>query len=118
MLRSLRSQATPETHSTHTPLVAGILLSVGNPYFLVWWATVGAALVARSLEFGVAGFLAFALAHWTCDLLWDTLLSALSFKGGRLLGPRFQKGVFGVCGTGLILFGGRFLIEGTLHLLG
>ncbi|MGD2147191.1 MAG: LysE family transporter, partial [Anaerolineae bacterium] len=81
MLRSLHRDAIRETHSAHTPLVAGILLSVGNPYFLLWWATVGAALVARSVEFGVAGFLGFALAHWTCDLVWDTLLSALSFKG-------------------------------------
>jgi threonine/homoserine/homoserine lactone efflux protein len=118
VLRSLRGDSISKAQSAHSPLVAGILLSVGNPYFLVWWATVGAALVARSLEFGVAGFLALALAHWTCDLVWDTLLSALSFKGGEVLGPRFQKGIFLVCGACLILFGGRFLFDGALRLLG
>ncbi|MGD2177902.1 MAG: LysE family transporter [Anaerolineae bacterium] len=117
MLRSLRRDAVQHTHSAHTPLVAGILLSAGNPYFLVWWATVGAALIARSIRFGVWGFLAFALAHWMCDLLWDYLLSALSFKGGQIFGARFQRGIYLLCGACLILFGGRFVIRGALHFL-
>jgi threonine/homoserine/homoserine lactone efflux protein len=98
--------------------VAGILLSVGNPYLLVWWATVGAALIARAVRFGVWGFLAFALAHWMCDLLWDYFLSALSFKGGQVLGARFQRGIFLLCGACLVLFGGRFVVDGALHFLG
>jgi threonine/homoserine/homoserine lactone efflux protein len=118
MLRSLRQDLVEDVHSAHTPLVAGILLSAANPYFLVWWATVGAALIARSVRFGVGGFLAFALAHWTCDLVWDYALSALSFKGGQVLGARFQRGIFLVCGACLIIFGGRFVIDGALTLLG
>jgi threonine/homoserine/homoserine lactone efflux protein len=118
MLRSLRRDTVRDTHSAHTPLVAGILLSAGNPYFLVWWATVGAALIARSVRFGVWGFLAFALAHWMCDLLWDYLLSALSFKGGQVFGVRFRRGIFLLCGACLILFGGRFVIDGVLRFLG
>jgi threonine/homoserine/homoserine lactone efflux protein len=118
MLRSLRRDTVQEVHSAHTPLVAGILLSVGNPYFLVWWATVGAALIVRSIRFGIWGFLALALSHWTCDLVWDYALSALSFKGGQVFGARFRRGVFLVCGACLILFGGRFVIDGTLHFLG
>ena len=118
MLRSLRQGLVEDAHSAHTPLVAGILLSAGNPYFLVWWATVGAALIARSVRFGVGGFLAFALAHWGCDLVWDYALSALSFKGGQVFGARFQRGVFLVCGALLVLFGGRFVVDGALTFLG
>jgi threonine/homoserine/homoserine lactone efflux protein len=117
MLRSLRRDTAQDTHSAHTPLIAGILLSVGNPYFLVWWATVGAALIARSVRFGIWGFLAFALAHWTCDLVWDYALSALSFKGGEVFGARFRRGIFLLCGASLILFGGRFIIDGALRFL-
>jgi threonine/homoserine/homoserine lactone efflux protein len=117
MLRSLRRDLIQDTHSAYTPLVAGILLSAGNPYFLVWWATVGAALIARSVRFGAWGFLAFALTHWTCDLLWDYLLSALSFKGGQVLGARFRRGIFLFSGACLVLFGGRFVIDGALRFL-
>jgi threonine/homoserine/homoserine lactone efflux protein len=118
MLRRLRQGLIEDAHSAHTPLVAGILLSAGNPYFLVWWATVGAALIARSVQFGLGGFLAFALAHWGCDLVWDYALSALSFKGGQVFGARFQRGVFLVCGALLVVFGGRFMVDGALTFLG
>jgi len=117
MLRSLRRAQVQDAHSTHPPVISGILLSVGNPYFLVWWATVGAALIARSVRFGFGGFLAFGLAHWTCDLLWDYGLSAIAFKGGQVFGARFQRGISLLCGVGLLFFGARFVLDGALTLL-
>ncbi len=93
------------------PVVAGVLLSVGNPFFLIWWATVGAALVLRSARFGVGGLLAFVSVHWLCDFVWCYFLSALSFKGGRFFGHGFQKVVFVVCGVFLVSFGGKYLFE-------
>src|SRR5512136_1398579 len=45
MLRDLRKEsAVSAENSSHSPLVTGIILSVSNPYFLLWWATVGLAL--------------------------------------------------------------------------
>lgn len=118
MLRSVGQQTIEARNSGHSPVVAGLLLTVGNPYFLVWWATVGAALILRSVRFGLLGFLAFAVAHWSCDFVWDTLLSALSYKGGQVFGRRFQRGVLLVCGGFLIFFGGRFVVDGASGLLG
>lgn len=118
MLRSVGQQTIEAQNSGHSPVVAGLLLTVGNPYFLVWWATVGAALILRSVRFGLLGFLAFALTHWSCDFVWDTLLSALSYKGGQVFGRRFQRGVLLVCGGFLIFFGGRFVVDGASGLLG
>jgi len=117
MLRSLRRGVTMEGTSGQPPFSAGILLSAGNPYFLVWWATVGAALIARSAKFGLGGFLAFALCHWACDFVWDYALSALSFRGGQVFGARFQRGIFLFCGAALIFFGGRFVWDGTTTFL-
>jgi threonine/homoserine/homoserine lactone efflux protein len=95
---------------TRSPVVAGILLSLGNPYFLIWWATVGAALILRSVSFGILGFVTFALAHWLCDFLWYYFLSALSFKGGRFFGQKFQKIVFATSGIFLLFFSGKFIL--------
>ena len=79
-------------------------LTVGNPYFLIWWATIGATLISRSVGFGLLGFALFAVIHWSCDFVWDYFLSALSFKGGQFFGKGFQKAVFAVCGVALIFF--------------
>ncbi len=110
MLKESRSVQEPQDGSAgRSPLVAGILLSAGNPYFLVWWATVGAALILRSVAFGLLGFLLFILVHWLCDLGWYLFLSSLSFQGGRFFGQRFQQGVFVVCGIFLLVFSIRFI---------
>ncbi len=104
MLRSARQAAVDADKDSRSPLVAGILLTVGNPYFLIWWATIGATLISRSVSFGLLGFALFAVIHWSCDFLWDYFLSALSFKGGQFFGKGFQKAVFAVCGVALIFF--------------
>jgi threonine/homoserine/homoserine lactone efflux protein len=111
MLRSIRKAEVGSGQDTRSPIVAGALLSIGNPYFLVWWATVGAALIMRSFRFGVLGFVAFGALHWLCDLAWDYFLSALSFKGGAFFGRRFQQVVFAVCGMFLVFSSARLLVE-------
>ncbi|MEW6567025.1 MAG: LysE family transporter [Chloroflexota bacterium] len=94
-----------------SPLAAGVLLTAANPYFLLWWATVGAALVMKSITFGLLGFVSFGLAHWLCDFGWCTLLSVVSHRGKRLLGGGFQRAVLLVCSFMLFLFAGRMLVE-------
>lgn len=113
MFRALvRFQGAQPLASDRTPLAAGILLSLGNPYFLVWWGTVGAALVLRAVAFGLLGFLAFALAHWLCDFCWYYFLSAVTYRGGKFLGKRFQQVLLAACGAFLLFFGGRFIFDG------
>ena len=113
MLRSrgTESRADPTERS---PLLAGAVLSAANPYFLVWWATAGAALMSRSLVFGALGFLLLATVHLSCDLGWCWSLSALTFRGGKFFGPRLQRGVLLVSGLVLLYFGGYFLIGAGL----
>jgi threonine/homoserine/homoserine lactone efflux protein len=119
MLRSLRlpqdQGATDRRYAT--PFVAGILMSAGNPYFLVWWATVGATLVLRAKEFGLPLFIVFAVSHWSLDLIWYHLLSWSSNRGVRVMGPRFLKGVGLVAGVLLLFFGIRFVIDSLPTLL-
>ncbi|MFQ5398864.1 MAG: LysE family transporter [Anaerolineae bacterium] len=118
MLRNLRRANAIGEQTASSPLTAGALMSAGNPYFLVWWATVGATLILRSRAFGLVGFLAFALAHWLCDLSWNYFLSALAYKGGAFFGQRFHKAVFLVCGLFLAFFGASFIVSGIAGILG
>ena len=111
MLRSLKTTEMEPSQIDHSPLVAGILLTAGNPYFLIWWATVGATLLLRSVPFGLLGFVSLILVHWLCDFFWLYLLSALSFRGGRLFGRRFQTISFALCGLFLLFFSGKFIVD-------
>lgn len=113
MLRSLRksinNNEVPLTKSG--PVAAGIILSGSNPYFLIWWATVGLALATTATGFGIWAFVLFALAHWSCDLVWLTILSWASFKGSVVLGPKGQKAVLLICALALIAFGIWFITD-------
>lgn len=111
MLRSIKEVEASSPDDAHSPTVAGILLTLGNAYFLIWWATVGASLIARAVQFGVAGFLLFALAHWSCDFLWGYFLSLLSFRGGQFFGRQFQKVVFAICGAFLLFYSAKFILD-------
>lgn len=113
MLQSIKRVSAGSARKTdaHAPVVAGILTSAGNPYFLIWWLTIGAALILRSTAFGIFGFLIFALVHWLCDFSWYSFLSAISFRGRQFFGEKFQKAVFAVCGAFLLLLGARFIRE-------
>ena len=98
------------------PILTGVVLSIGNPYFLLWWATVGLALAVRAASLGLLAFALFAVLHWLCDLIWLEALSWTSFKGSRLLGDRGQRILLGVCGSALVLFAGLFLYDAARDL--
>ena len=106
MFRSLDTAADIcQDRNAHRPLLAGIFLSAGNPYFLVWWATVGLALASSAAKFGIWAFAAFAVTHWLCDLVWLQILSWASFKGSKAFGPRFQHLVTFGCALTMLGFG-------------
>jgi len=100
------------------PVLAGIMLSGGNPYFPLWWLAVGLNLVMRASEFGVYAIVLFALIHWLCDCVWLGVLSWASFKGTRIFGDKGKRVVLGVCGAALAVFGCLFLWNGGKILLG
>jgi len=107
---SLKTEAEVEAKSLDSrPILAGIILSAGNPYFLLWWATVGLALATQATKWGIWAFALFALTHWSVDLIWLQVLSWASFKGSTLLGQRGLKGVLILCSAALFGFGLFFI---------
>jgi len=113
-LLSLKAKADAEPRPLQRkPILAGIILSAGNPYFLLWWATVGLALATQATKWGIWAFALFALAHWSVDLIWLQTLSWASFKGSSVFGPRVQKVVLLVCSLALFGFG-LFFVYGAI----
>jgi len=99
------------------PIWAGIILSIGNPYFLLWWATIGLALATTARAFGIWAFALFALVHWSVDCVWLHALSWASFKGVALLGPRALQIALRVCSVALFFFGLFFIYSAAGNLM-
>ncbi len=99
------------TSSTVATFLAGLALTAANPYFLLWWGSVGSKLIVDAVAFGLLGLAGFAVVHWLCDLGWLWLLSAAANKGSGFFGYRFQKATYTVCGVFLLLAGGKFIVD-------
>ena len=96
------------------PVVAGVITTATNPYFLLWWATVGAVLVLNAQFFGPIIVLVFAIVHWSCDLGWYTLTTFVVFRTKHLWTQRVHEIIFGSCGVIMMAFGVYFILGPTV----
>lgn len=92
------------------PVVAGILVSISNPYFTFWWATVGLGFIVTSIAFGTAGLIAFIIGHLLSDLIWYSLVSGAVTGGRRFMSQQAYRGVIALCGVFLVGLGAYFFI--------
>lgn len=91
---------------------AGVLLSVSNPFWLVWWATVGSANMLGFLDYGLIGLSVFYLSHVSLDFGWTSLLAVLARSGRQIVSDRAFRVVLMVCGALLIVFAAYFVVAG------
>ena len=98
----------------YNTVIAGVVTSLFNAVFILWWAFVGGTLIMemKSLELGITGLVLFILVHWLCDLIWLSFVSILIYRTRSLWGRKFQEWLFIVCSLLLIGFGGWFLVLG------
>jgi len=96
----------------YNAFVAGIITSGLNPFFLLWWATVGSMLIMKFLDFGATGLIVFIIVHWLCDLVWLSLVSTIVYRTHSLWGLKFQEWLFIGCSLLLAGFGSWYLISG------
>jgi threonine/homoserine/homoserine lactone efflux protein len=96
-----------ENKGLENPVVGGILVSMSNPYWWVWWASIGLALMVRfDISFAQwPKLLAFFLGHEAGDLVWYLLISTFAFFGLRRLNKKVYYGILVGCGIFMILFG-------------
>ena len=96
----------------YNAFIAGILTSGFNPFFLLWWVTIGSMLIMKFLDFGTTGLIVFIVVHWLCDLVWLSFVSVLVYRTHSLWGHKLQEGIFIACSLLLVGFGGWFMISG------
>jgi threonine/homoserine/homoserine lactone efflux protein len=105
MFRSMGKTLEERTDLPSRSITTGMILTGANPYFLLWWATIGLALITGATEFGIYGLMAFIVVHLACDVLWEQIISMTVFRTRHLWTAKIQKIVFTVCAVVLIGFG-------------
>ena len=105
-------QATLRGITSRSPLLIGLLFTGLNPYFVVWWLTVGGELIRRALMFAsIAGVVIMFLSHIWMDYAWLTAIAHLAKTGTNILGTKEYKALMILFGAALIYFGINFLIS-------
>ncbi len=92
------------------PILTGALVSLSNPYWMLWWVTVGASLAAKGLAIGPLGVAAFFVGHELGDIVWYGAVVSAVHSGRRFLNDRVYRAVIGVCATFLVGLGVWFLV--------
>lgn len=96
---------------TASPTLIGLITSVSNPYFWIWWLTAGGALVLKEYELGIITAVAYMLGHWTADLSWFTVVSGSFSRGKNLLSQKMHRYILYTCGIFLVIFGFYFMLN-------
>jgi threonine/homoserine/homoserine lactone efflux protein len=100
------------------PVVAGVLVSISNPYWILWWATVGASYVALALRQGPLGLGSFYVGHILADLSWYSLVAFVITAGRSLLSQSVYRSILLTCGFFLIALSIYFIYSGINFLRG
>jgi len=83
-----------------------------NPYFIIWWLTIGANLILISLEFaGLLGVVFMYICHVWVDYAWLTVVAGFARKGAKFLQKKWYKNMIVIFGVVLIYFGFSFLVD-------
>jgi len=92
------------------PLFVGLVLTGLNPFFILWWLTVGLKLIVDAWTFAfLAGIVIMYLSHVWMDYVWLTAVAHFAKMGMNVVGAKGYKAVVIIFGAALIIFGLLFL---------
>lgn len=94
------------------PVLAGVLVSLSNPYWSIWWATIGLGYLTVALQQGWTGLAAFFSGHILADLAWYVFIAVLIAQGRRFFSQRVYNFVLLACGIFLVGMGAFFIYRG------
>ena len=100
------------TTSKKSPFIAGVVFSALNPFFLLWWFTVGLKLIADSVAFGpTTGIpILFGLHIWM-DYIWLIGTAHLASKGRFVIKSKYYRLLLLVLSAVLVYYGISFMVQ-------
>ena len=114
-IRNVLKRSSSKYAPQHGPFLAGILLTALNPFFLVWWFTIGFKLISDALLlYSLIGIGVMFVFHIWMDYAWLGIVGYLSGRGKKILLEKNYNVFMISISCVLVYFGITFLIQ-ALH---
>lgn len=94
------------------PVLGGAMVSLSNPYWSLWWATVGLSYIGMAIKKGSMGIAAFYSGHIMADVVWYLAIAAMVTGGRRFINDSIYRAIIAICGVFLVVMGAFFVKYG------
>jgi len=96
----------------HSTILTGITLSALNPFFIIWWLSVGLKLISDAmLVWAFAGIMVVFLLHIWMDFVWLYSVAHIASKSSKILSNRNYKILMVGLSVMLVYFGISFITD-------
>ena len=109
---TLKKNEKSETKLKQGPIITGVLLSALNPFFLIWWLTIGLKLISDAMAiWAFIGILIVFVLHIWMDFVWLGSTAFLISKSKKIISNTNYKIIMLALSAVLIYFGITFLTD-------
>lgn len=98
-------------------IIPGAVISLVNPYWILWWATIGMTYLVKSYNQGLVGTGTFFMGHISADFAWYGLIAWIGAFGRKIINDKIYTALVVVFGVLLIYFAGTFIYDGITNFL-
>jgi len=118
--KSVSPLSNPPSYATrdHMLVVSGVITSVSNSYWFLWWATIGITYLLWSLKLGAAGVATFFTGHTLGDFGWYAVVGLVVTTGRRFISDAVYRWMLIICGVALVGLGIYFIVSGSVYFIG
>lgn len=108
----LRRNDAKHFNPKHGAVFTGVILSALNPFFIIWWLSIGFKLISDAmLIWAFAGILVVFVLHIWMDFVWLYSITHLVSKSVKILSSRNYKILMIILSSMLIYFGISFISD-------
>lgn len=91
-----------ESGSFWRPLREGLVASIANPGWVIWWFSIGIVYVTMALKQGWIGLGSFYTGHILADFTWYVFIAIAVATGKKFMSNRAYKWILTICGIFLV----------------
>lgn len=109
---TLQKKESKWVHHNHGAIIAGITLSALNPFFIIWWLSVGFKLISDAMMiWAFTGIIVLFILHIWMDFAWLGAVAYLAKRSSKILSNRNYKIMMICLSISLVYFGITFLSD-------
>jgi len=97
--------------STFIIVGKGVLISLANPYWYIWWLTIGATFMIKSVTYSFVGVSSFYVGHILADFIWYLFVGFIISTGRRFFNQKVYNGILIACSVFLLYLGVKFILD-------